>query len=155
MKRVSVPIQMNSPGPVQVASSLISAGLGLLFSTPACSEADTESLHEYQQVGSLDSDECDEDPVSSRLESGESSVPMRRESGVSIASGIYEEIADGDKLDNTNHYENPATLHWGRAADSPPPLPPRKQTHNFLQWYVQARSFNTIPFLPPKTSYLI
>ncbi|XP_021933250.1 uncharacterized protein LOC110836411 [Zootermopsis nevadensis] len=120
----------------KVASSLISAGLGLLFSTPACSEADTESLHEYQKVGSLDSDECDEELISGRLEPGDNSLPLRRESGISIASGIYEEIADGDAHNNTNHYENPATLHWGclteDKGDSPPPLPPRKQTHHFL-----------------------
>ncbi|PNF35429.1 hypothetical protein B7P43_G01755 [Cryptotermes secundus] len=112
----------------KVASSLISAGLGLLFSTPACSEADTESLHEYQQVGSLDSDEYDD-------ESGDNSRPTRRESGVSVASGIYEEIADGDEEHSANHYENPAALRWGRAAEdrsnSPPPLPPRKQRLRF------------------------
>jgi hypothetical protein len=113
---------------VQVASSLISAGLGLLFSTPACSEADTESLHEYQQVLSQDSDEYDD-------ETGDNSRPTRRESGVSVASGIYEEIADGDIEHSTNHYENPATLQWGRATvdkgNSPPPLPPRKQRDRF------------------------
>jgi hypothetical protein len=118
------------PDLVQVASSLISAGLGLLFSTPACSEADTESLHEYQQVGSLESDEYDDEP-------GNSPLSTRRESGISIASGIYEEIADGDRLDSTNHYENPATLRCSRAAedmggDLPPPLPPRKQKHHLL-----------------------
>ena len=108
-----------------MASSLISAGLGLLFSTPACSEADTESLHEYQQVGSLDSDDCDDD-----------SLPCRRESGVSIASGIYEEIVDSAPTDSTNHYENPAMLQWGDSIDdkddSPPPLPPRKQRQHYL-----------------------
>ena len=117
------------PDLVQVASSLISAGLGLLFSTPACSEADTESLHEYQQVGSLDSDEYDDEPVNSPL-------PTRRESGISIASGIYEEIADEDTQNSTNHYENPVTLRCGIAAedmgDLPPPLPPRKQRHHLL-----------------------
>jgi hypothetical protein len=87
-------------------------------------------------VGSLDSDECDEELISSRLEPGDNSLPLRRESGVSIASGIYEEIADGDTQSSTNHYENPATLHWGclteHKGDSPPPLPPRKQTHHYL-----------------------
>jgi hypothetical protein len=114
---------------VQVASSLITAGLGLLFSTPACSEADTESLHEYQQVGSLDSDEYDEEPANSPL-------PTRRESGISIASGIYEEIADEVARSSTNHYENPVTLRCGRVADVtgdlPPPLPPRKQRQHLL-----------------------
>lgn len=114
----------------KVASSLISAGLGLLFSTPACSEADTESLHEYQQVGSLDSDDCDDD-----------TPPCRRESGVSLASGIYEEIVDSKPTDQdtntTNHYENPAAmLQWGDSIedkdDSPPPLPPRKQRHHYF-----------------------
>jgi hypothetical protein len=121
---------------VQVASSLISAGLGLLFSTPACSEVDTESLHEYQRVGSLDSDECDEELIGSRLEPEDNSLSLRRESGISIASGIYEEIADGDTLGSNNHYENPATLHWSCLTEdkgnSPPPLPPRKQTHRYL-----------------------
>jgi hypothetical protein len=121
---------------MQVAGGLISAGLGLLFSTPACSEVDTESLHEYQQVGSMDSDECDDEVLSSRLERGENYLPLRRESGISIASGIYEEIADGDTQSGTNHYENAATLHWGCLAevkdDPPPPLPPRKQAHHIL-----------------------
>ena len=113
---------------MQVASSLISAGLGLLFSTPNCSEADAESLHEYQQVGSLDSDEYEEDPL-----------PCRRESGVSLASGIYEEIADcepSSQSSSINHYENPAMLQWRDSLedkeDSPPPLPPRKQRHHYL-----------------------
>ena len=115
---------------MQVASSLISAGLGLLFTTPACSEADTESLHEYQQVGSLDSDEGDDEPVRSPL-------PTRRESGISLASGIYEEIAEEVTKNSTNHYENPVTLRCcGRTADDvgdlPPPLPPRKQQHHLL-----------------------
>lgn len=127
------------PDLVQVASSLISAGLGLLFSTPACSEADTESLHEYQQVGSLDSDEYDDEPLNSP-------VPTRRESGISIASGIYEEIADEDTQNSTNHYENPVTLRCGRAAedmgDLPPPLPPRKHRHNLLDRYIQGSYFN-------------
>lgn len=122
------------PDLVQVASSLISAGLGLLFSTPACSEADTESLHEYQQVGSLDSDEYDEEP-------GNSPLPTRRESGISIASGIYEEIADEVMKNSTNHYENPVTLRCARAADDmgdlPPPLPPRKQRHHLLDRYTE------------------
>lgn len=88
-------------------------------------------------MGSLDSDECDDG-------SGDSSRPTRRESGVSVASGIYEEIADGDTEHSTNHYENPATLQWGRAADdrgnSPPPLPPRKQRDHFTDRSVEVRS---------------
>ncbi|PSN36925.1 hypothetical protein C0J52_13899 [Blattella germanica] len=120
----------------KVASSLLSAGLGLLFSTPACSEADTESLHEYQKVGSLDSDDYDDEPSCSYLEPpSNSSVPFRRESGISIASGIYEEIADSEPSTVVNHYENPAMLSWEgsiKKDDSPPPLPPRKQRHHFL-----------------------
>ncbi|XP_069700355.1 uncharacterized protein [Periplaneta americana] len=114
----------------KVANSLISAGLGLLFSTPACSEADTESLHEYQQVGSVDSDDCDDDTT-------DNSFSLRRESCVSVASGIYEEISDSESRRSiTNHYENPACLMMQTGSledkeDLPPPLPPRKLRHHF------------------------
>ena len=80
-------------------------------------------------MGSLDSDEYDDEPVRSPL-------PTRRESGISIASGIYEEIADEVTKNGTSHYENPVTLRCSRAADDtgdlPPPLPPRKQQHHLL-----------------------
>ncbi|KAJ9577296.1 hypothetical protein L9F63_006135 [Diploptera punctata] len=134
----------------KVASSLLSAGLGLLFSTPAGSEVDTESLHEYQQVGSLDSDDDEDD-----------SLPCRRESGVSIASGIYEEIMDTDQESNsTNHYENPAMLHWRDSIedkeDSPPPLPPRKQRQHYLDSVLEDSGrewcYRTPPISTPRPS---
>lgn len=102
-------------------------------------------------MGSLDSDEYDD-------ESGDNSRPTRRESGVSVASGIYEEIADGDAEHSTNHYENPSTLRWGRAADdrgnSPPPLPPRKQRHHFTDRCIHENAgrewcYRTPPMLAP------
>ncbi|XP_049816091.1 uncharacterized protein LOC126263120 isoform X1 [Schistocerca nitens] len=106
-----------------VASSLISAGLGLMFSTPGCSEVDSESLHEYQQIGSFDSDEEDQDQI-------RYGTSPRRESGISVASGIYEEI-DESEVSSQSHYENPVSLHWttlmNKSAPLPPPLPPRKR----------------------------
>ncbi|XP_047118602.1 uncharacterized protein LOC124799107 [Schistocerca piceifrons] len=110
-------------GGVSIASSLISAGLGLMFSTPGCSEVDSESLHEYQQIGSFDSDEDDQDQI-------RYGTSPRRESGISVASGIYEEI-DESEVSSQSHYENPVSLHWttlmNKSAPLPPPLPPRKR----------------------------
>lgn len=40
-----------------MAPGIISAGIGLILSTPGCSEGDNESLHEYQKVGNGESDD--------------------------------------------------------------------------------------------------
>ncbi|KAK7863007.1 hypothetical protein R5R35_014559 [Gryllus longicercus] len=122
----------------KVANSLISAGLGLLFSTPGCSEADNESLHEYQHIGSCESDEDIEQVAALfRTNSVSNTYSPRRESGISLASGIYEEIMDDvfpalTDGQTQNHYENPASLGWRKSLEDnspPPPLPPRK--HKF------------------------
>ncbi|XP_067003168.2 uncharacterized protein [Anabrus simplex] len=125
----------------KVASSLISAGLGLLFSTPGCSETDNESLHEYQHIGSYDSDDEGEEVGALFRTNSTSTHSPRRESGISLASGIYEEILEDNvssavggssEKETQNHYENPTSLGWGKAYEEsscPPPLPPRK--HNF------------------------
>nr|CAD7440854.1 unnamed protein product [Timema bartmani] len=108
----------------KVVCGLISAGLGLMFSTPGCSEADSESLHEYHHVGLADSEE----------EQTENTLSTwRRESGVSLASGIYEEIADPTPLTGeVNHYENiPGHRRDVIYETVPPPLPPRKHMNYY------------------------
>lgn len=122
-------------GQGKLANGVISAGLGLLFSTPGCSEADTESLHEYQHIGSCESEEDIEQVAALfRTNSVTNNYSPRRESGISLASGIYEEIADDvfpalTEGQTQNHYENPASLGWRKSLEDtspPPPLPPRK-----------------------------
>ncbi|XP_054277855.1 uncharacterized protein LOC128996503 isoform X2 [Macrosteles quadrilineatus] len=96
----------------KVASSLIHAGLGLMLTTPGCSEPD--SLHDYQCLDSYwpEPDTLGDLP---NLESRRAQFrDGRRESGVSIASGIYEEIDEND-------YES-----MRPQVEDPPPLPPRK-----------------------------
>jgi len=96
----------------KVASGLLTAGLGLMLTTPGCSEPD--SLHDYQCLDALwpdpGADQLSDLPdLSHRVYK-----PGRRESGVSIASGIYEEI---EELPDES---------WERSGPLPPPLPPRK-----------------------------
>lgn len=97
----------------------MSAGLGLLLTTPGCSEPD--SLHDYQCLDShwpsLDTLTDLPDVRRRQYAAG------RRESGMSVASGIYEEIE-----------ERPDEYRAAyRALSDPPPLPPRKlQTNGFV-----------------------
>ncbi|KAJ8934482.1 hypothetical protein NQ314_013357 [Rhamnusium bicolor] len=103
------------------ASSNLSVGIALITKTPGESETEDSS----QDLANIDE------------EFPRGSLP-RRESGVSLASGIYEEIPDDypkispNKNDPkyTNHvYENPLELILGVKSSkyfSPPPLPPRR-----------------------------
>lgn len=105
---------------MQVAPSIISAGIGLILSTPGCSEGDNESLHEYQKVGNDESD--DEFEGLSFIAPLTKFSPPRRESGVSVASGVYEEI---DDLTISFDSSSLNTVEES-ALESPPPLPPRR-----------------------------
>lgn len=68
----------------QIASGLISAGLGLILSTPGGSEVEDNDLDEDEQ----------EDLPQGLPEGIGDTLDRRRESAVSVASGIYEEIRD-------------------------------------------------------------
>lgn len=124
----------------QVATSLISAGIGLMLSTPGCSEPD--SLHDYQCLNTnwpedLFLSEADyqslepEDDDLHDMSRNFNRVPFnfnRRESGVSIASGIYEEIQEQP----TEYYESISKL-MEESLMCPPPLPPRKSELNLTR----------------------
>lgn len=102
----------------QIASGLLSAGLGLILSTPGGSETednDAEPDEDADEVGVVAG-------VVAAL-----ALDRRRESAVSVASGIYEEI--GDALDTPagtptvvidRVYENagPGQSAWPRRASS-------------------------------------
>lgn len=104
----------------KVAPSIISAGIGLILSTPGCSDGDNESLHEYQKVGNDESD--DEFGGLHFIAPLTSFAPPRRESGFSVASGVYEEI------DDLTITFDPSSLNTVQESESesPPPLPPRR-----------------------------
>ncbi|XP_046661652.1 uncharacterized protein LOC124354899 [Homalodisca vitripennis] len=95
----------------KVATSLVTAGLGLMLTTPGCSEPD--SLHDYQCLDTLWPDDLD--TLSDLPDIRRYQNNARRESGVSIASGIYEEIE-----------EQPNSNREDLTPEAPPPLPPRK-----------------------------
>lgn len=123
---------LSSLGAVQIASGLISAGLGLILSTPGGSEAEDNDAE----------DDVDEDadvlPVADLpciAGTERATLDRRRESAVSVASGIYEEISEcgavlapeavyenmtaalSRRVSNghENHYEDPTLLLTPRA----------------------------------------
>ncbi|XP_008195061.1 uncharacterized LOC100141786 isoform X1 [Tribolium castaneum] len=118
----------------KTASSLISIGMGVLTKTPGGSETNDDSLQDLTAL---------EDQTKCGL--------PRRESGVSLASGIYEEISEDAVKPLTNHiYENPIDLILDinsklKKHAKPPPLPPRKFdfTKRFSEQY--KHRCNTLP----------
>lgn len=86
-----------------------------MLSTPGCSEPD--NLHDYQYLDS----ETDALPDLNSHYKTFKNNSVRRESGVSIASGIYEEIQEQP----TEYYEELYSLEPG-SLTAPPPLPPRR-----------------------------
>lgn len=131
----------------KVATSLISAGLGMLMSSRSGSEAKLlhklagSSIAEGKLTGHLRAvdnvyqAEPASSPISASLEELEAPSP-RRVSTISIASGIYEEIVD-DQLSefrrsmriHSNLYEDPSEILIMSAGIErlPPPLPPRQR----------------------------
>lgn len=103
----------------KMASSLISIGMALLTKTPGGSETNGDSLLDLS------------------INETDFLVAPRRESGVSMASGIYEEIPEGPSIHKSKEkndsslgihfYENPIDiiLNGEKNAFKPPPLPPR------------------------------
>ncbi|XP_015516790.1 uncharacterized protein [Neodiprion pinetum] len=134
----------------KVASSLISAGLGLLLSTRSGSEAKLlDDISENKILGNVSRSKINictravdnvyqPEPASipnigSSLEELEEPCP-RRVSNISVASGIYEEIMDEIDPSRTikmpfNLYEDPEELLFGPCGprQPPPPLPPRQR----------------------------
>ncbi|RZC37907.1 uncharacterized protein BDFB_005810, partial [Asbolus verrucosus] len=109
----------------KTASSLVSIGLAVLTKTPGGSETNDDSLLDLTAVEDQTAMKC--------------SLP-RRESGISLASGIYEEISEEPvkaASPKTNHiYENPLDLILDidlklKKHCKPPPLPPRKLDFTF------------------------
>ncbi|XP_019868524.2 uncharacterized protein LOC109597311 [Aethina tumida] len=101
----------------KTASSLASIGMALLTKTPGGSETE-DSVQDLTKI--------DEQYLKSSL--------PRRESGVSLASGIYEEIPDDHvtkvtKKKESHIYENPLDMMLDGEIGKqfkPPPLPPRR-----------------------------
>ncbi|CAH0551732.1 unnamed protein product [Brassicogethes aeneus] len=101
----------------KTASSLVSIGMALLTKTPGGSENNDDSVPDLTNI--------DEQYLKCSL--------PRRESGVSLASGIYEEIPDDyvtkSKKKESHIYENPLEMILdGKTGKQfkPPPLPPRR-----------------------------
>lgn len=103
----------------KTASALITTGLGLLGCAPGIIDD-----------GSID-EEFTHDILMPLVHNMKKVNYNRRESGVSIASGIYEEISEDipeKQIKQTMHvYEDPVDLILRRTC-TPPPLPPRKFT---------------------------
>ncbi|XP_011304224.1 uncharacterized protein [Fopius arisanus] len=128
----------------KVASTLIDAGLGMILTTRAGSEA--KLLHKLDggmttskitgHVRAVDNvyqpEPAGIPSVSASLEELEEPSP-RRVSTVSIASGIYEEIVEdlGDfrRRIHSNLYEDPKEILIVEGG-IPPPLPPRQRASN-------------------------
>ncbi|GJQ78495.1 hypothetical protein Trydic_g11611 [Trypoxylus dichotomus] len=130
----------------KMGSSLTTLGMALLTKTPGGSETNGESLQDLSIIS----------------ESSHSNTLSRRESGISLASGIYEEILDvphtsNGKVDNpefAHHvYENPEDVIQRLAKHGkhipPPPLPPRIYECNTIERDKVLKDSNSIPILTP------
>lgn len=133
----------------KVAAGLLNVGLGLLLATRSGSEAklakDTTTAVSRRFFGrKRDAHKRAVDnvyqPEPANISTGSYSISLeqldensRRVSGISVASGIYEEIIDdGPRRDfrrlPTNLYEDPDDLVFSSSAKlKPPPLPPRQR----------------------------
>lgn len=122
----------------KTASALITTGLGLLGCAPNMIGGCDDSFDEVFSQDILM-------PLFPNI--NKKAIANRRESGVSIASGIYEEISEdvppastesntnsstkqsafsqSQQSKTPNHYEDPVDIILKRAC-TPPPLPPRK-----------------------------
>lgn len=114
----------------KMAASLVSIGMALLTKTPGGSETG-DSMLDITLSGD-----------------GESPL-MRRESGISIASGIYEEISETPPTTSrtkevVNHvYEDPVFVSLRiKSVIPPPPLPPRQNELLLL-----SESMNETPYI--------
>ncbi|KAK0175574.1 hypothetical protein PV327_009314 [Microctonus hyperodae] len=131
----------------KVATNLLNAGLGLLWTSRSGSEVELVDNNDdrikkardskivcythaidnvYQPVPANVSD------ISWSLEELEEPIP-RRVSSISLASGIYEEIIDTGVASkslrtSSNLYENTGDLLFTNDRCIPPPLPPRTRT---------------------------
>lgn len=100
----------------------MSIGLALMTKTPGGSETN-DSMQDLTSIS------CEEKCM------------VRRESGISLASGIYEEISDvppkSENFAYINHiYENPVDLilkEQDCKLFKPPPLPPRQ--HDLISFW--------------------
>uniref|UniRef100_A0A1B6C7H9 PH domain-containing protein n=1 Tax=Clastoptera arizonana TaxID=38151 RepID=A0A1B6C7H9_9HEMI len=118
-----------------VASSLLTAGIELMLTTPGCSDPD--SLHDYECLDThwIENTFSKSTPAEYQsvnppcedvqmISSGINKLSFnsnRRESGVSIASGIYEEIEE-----QPSQYFERINEQIEETSLCPPPLPPRK-----------------------------
>lgn len=121
----------------KIASGLLSAGLGLILSTPGGSEAEDNDVDADEDADDdgdvLPADPAAEADLASIVGAERAALDRRRESAVSVASGIYEEISDCVALyenaahaaaalsrrasnGHENHYEDPILLLTPRAA---------------------------------------
>ncbi|XP_058794161.1 uncharacterized protein LOC131665924 isoform X2 [Phymastichus coffea] len=135
----------------KITANLVDAGLGVLYNSRSGSEIKifneiiiggptaldgfskiTSSTHRRAIDNVYETEPASMNNVSASLEELEE-VSLRRVSGISIASGIYEEILDDFVSTRTrkvpsNLYENPEELILNSSLKlQPPPLPPRQR----------------------------
>ena len=135
-----------------VASSFVTAGLGLLISARSGSEAkllhdlvenrrenekNSSTIHGHSRAvdNVYQHEPANAFNIGSSLEELEEPSLLRRISGISVASGIYEEIKETPNIRTSFRlqsriYESPKNLFFGSFPwnmEEPPPLPPRKR----------------------------
>ncbi|XP_039275938.1 uncharacterized protein LOC111053268 [Nilaparvata lugens] len=128
----------DQPSPLgKIAKTLISASIGLILSTPGCSEPD--SSRDYQNISTDDWELVEYHDIESETKDlpglhfeelpglhfsfPKSTSSNRRESGTSVASGIYEEI---EEQSTRLHQTSLKSTETEKNNVAPPPLPPRK-----------------------------
>ncbi|KAI4467383.1 olfactomedin-related [Holotrichia oblita] len=128
----------------KMGSSLTTLGMALLTKTPGGSETNGESLQDLSIISETHN------------------ILSRRESGISLASGIYEEILDvpqtnnekGNNSEYAHHvYENPEDVIQKLAKNGkhipPPPLPPRIYECNTIERDKISRDTSCTPMSTP------
>ncbi|KAI4467386.1 hypothetical protein MML48_2g00021596 [Holotrichia oblita] len=129
---------------LEMGSSLTTLGMALLTKTPGGSETNGESLQDLSIISETHN------------------ILSRRESGISLASGIYEEILDvpqtnnekGNNSEYAHHvYENPEDVIQKLAKNGkhipPPPLPPRIYECNTIERDKISRDTSCTPMSTP------